>query len=173
MERASPELFARMVRLYNACRERPIDLCETALTAGVAAEPHDTSPVTAAAKGRFVVVQLSGYPSSAARQSVVRDRDDLERPGHSRTKSHRRVQRLPLALYENVRGRIVPDQPIDSSTRSHELPAMFDDGGPLIVGSFARTSLFSHSAHQSATSRCQSASRFPEPGYRSCSTFRS
>jgi hypothetical protein len=44
MERASPESFARMVQLYNACGERPIDLCETALTA-VAAEPHDTSPV--------------------------------------------------------------------------------------------------------------------------------
>jgi hypothetical protein len=45
MERASPESFDRMVQLYNACGERPIDLCETALTAGVAAEPHDTSPV--------------------------------------------------------------------------------------------------------------------------------
>ena len=100
---------------YNACGERPIDLCETAPTAGVAAEPHDTSPVTAAAKGRCVVVQLSGYPSSAARQSVVRDGDDLECPGHSRTKSHRRVQRLALALYENVRGRIVPDQPAHRS----------------------------------------------------------
>jgi hypothetical protein len=45
MERASPESFGRMVQLYNACGERPIDLCETALTAGTAAEPHGTSPV--------------------------------------------------------------------------------------------------------------------------------
>jgi hypothetical protein len=43
MERASPESFDRMVQLYNACGERPIDECETALTAGAAAEPH--SPV--------------------------------------------------------------------------------------------------------------------------------
>ena len=45
MERASPESFGRMVQLYNACGERPIDLCETALTAGVAAEPRGPSPV--------------------------------------------------------------------------------------------------------------------------------
>jgi len=45
MERASPESFGRMVRLYNARCERPIDLCETALTAGVATEPLDTLPV--------------------------------------------------------------------------------------------------------------------------------
>jgi hypothetical protein len=46
MERASPASFERMVQLYNACGERPIDLCETALTAGGAdAEPHGTSPV--------------------------------------------------------------------------------------------------------------------------------
>jgi hypothetical protein len=45
MERASPASFERMVQLYNACGERPIDLCETALTAGGAdAEPHGTSP---------------------------------------------------------------------------------------------------------------------------------
>ena len=45
MERASPKSFGRMVQLYNACGERPIDLCETALTAGTAAEPHNTPPV--------------------------------------------------------------------------------------------------------------------------------
>ena len=43
MERASPESFGRMVQLYNACGQRPIDLCEAALTAGVAAEPHGMS----------------------------------------------------------------------------------------------------------------------------------
>jgi hypothetical protein len=40
MERASPESFDRMVQLYNACGERPIDLCETALTAGT--DAHTT-----------------------------------------------------------------------------------------------------------------------------------
>ena len=45
MERASPESFGRMVRLYNACGERPIDLCEAALTAGAAADPRGTSPL--------------------------------------------------------------------------------------------------------------------------------
>ena len=45
MERASPELFDRMVQLYNACGERPIGICETALTAGAAVAPHDTSTV--------------------------------------------------------------------------------------------------------------------------------
>jgi hypothetical protein len=45
MERASPESFGRMVQLYNACGERPIDLCETALTTGAAAEPRDMPPV--------------------------------------------------------------------------------------------------------------------------------
>jgi hypothetical protein len=45
-------------------------------------------------------------------RSVVRDGDDLECPRHSRTKSRRRIRRLALALYKNVRGRIVPDQPV-------------------------------------------------------------
>jgi hypothetical protein len=42
MERASPESFARMVQLYNACGERPIETCEAALAAGTAAEPGGT-----------------------------------------------------------------------------------------------------------------------------------
>jgi hypothetical protein len=40
MERASLESFGRMVQLYNACGERPIDECETALTAGT--DAHTT-----------------------------------------------------------------------------------------------------------------------------------
>jgi hypothetical protein len=43
MERASPESFGRMVQLYNACGERPTDLCETALTAGT--DAHATAGV--------------------------------------------------------------------------------------------------------------------------------
>jgi hypothetical protein len=45
MERASPEGFDRMVRLYKACGDRPIETCETALMAGTAAEPHGTLPI--------------------------------------------------------------------------------------------------------------------------------
>jgi hypothetical protein len=40
MARASPDTYDRMVRLYNACSERPIETCEAALAAGTAAEPH-------------------------------------------------------------------------------------------------------------------------------------
>ena len=32
MERASPESFGRMVQLYNACGERPVEACEAAIT---------------------------------------------------------------------------------------------------------------------------------------------
>ena len=39
MAHASPDAYDRMVRLYNACSERPIETCETALAAGTAAEP--------------------------------------------------------------------------------------------------------------------------------------
>jgi hypothetical protein len=31
MQRANPEAFDRMVRLYNACRERPVEMCEAAI----------------------------------------------------------------------------------------------------------------------------------------------
>ena len=44
MERASPEGFDRMVRLYNACGERPIDTCEAALATGTAAKPREMPP---------------------------------------------------------------------------------------------------------------------------------
>ena len=39
MERASPELFDRMVRLYNACGERPVEMCEDGII-GRAASPN-------------------------------------------------------------------------------------------------------------------------------------
>ena len=42
MEHSSPESFDRMVRLYNACGERPIEACETALRGGEVAEPSGT-----------------------------------------------------------------------------------------------------------------------------------
>ena len=44
MERASPDGFDRMVRLYNACGERPIETCEAALAAGAAAKPSELPP---------------------------------------------------------------------------------------------------------------------------------
>jgi hypothetical protein len=44
MERASPEGFGRMVRLYNACGERPIETCEAALAADTAAKPREMPP---------------------------------------------------------------------------------------------------------------------------------
>jgi len=44
MERASPEAFGRMVRLYNACGERPIGTCEAALAADTAARPREMPP---------------------------------------------------------------------------------------------------------------------------------
>ena len=39
MAHASPDAYDRMVRLYNACSERPIETCEAALAARAAAEP--------------------------------------------------------------------------------------------------------------------------------------
>jgi hypothetical protein len=42
MERASPEGFDRMVRLYNACGERPVESCKAAIAARPAAEPGET-----------------------------------------------------------------------------------------------------------------------------------
>ena len=42
MERASPDAYDRMVRLYNACGERPIETCAAALAA---ADPHATPPM--------------------------------------------------------------------------------------------------------------------------------
>jgi Family of unknown function (DUF6118) len=42
MAHASPDVYDRMVRLYNACSERPIETCEAALAAGAAAEPRGT-----------------------------------------------------------------------------------------------------------------------------------
>ena len=44
MERASPDGFDRMVRLYNACGERPIATCEAALAAGTAAKLREVPP---------------------------------------------------------------------------------------------------------------------------------
>jgi hypothetical protein len=43
MERASPEGFDRMVRLYNACGERPTETCEAAI-AGRGAAASDGAP---------------------------------------------------------------------------------------------------------------------------------
>ena len=126
----------------------------------------------AAAKGRCVVVQLSCYPSSAERQSVVGNRDDLERPGHSRTQSRRRARRLALALYKDVRDRVVPDQPIGWAEYPRRTEVMYMVVR-IMAGSTARTSLSAHSVHRSAASRCQSASRFPEHGCRSRNIFRS
>ncbi len=36
-----PDLRAVMVRLYNACGERPIETCEAALATGTAAKPRE------------------------------------------------------------------------------------------------------------------------------------
>jgi hypothetical protein len=38
------EGFDRMVRLYDACGERPIDTCEAALATGTAAKPREMPP---------------------------------------------------------------------------------------------------------------------------------
>jgi hypothetical protein len=43
MGRASPESFNRMVRLYNACGQQPIESCEAAITGRNAAEPDGAS----------------------------------------------------------------------------------------------------------------------------------
>lgn len=42
MERASPESFGRMVRLYNACGQQPVESCEAAITARPATGPGET-----------------------------------------------------------------------------------------------------------------------------------
>ena len=42
MERASPEAFGRMVRLYNVCGQQSIELCESAIIARPAAQPRET-----------------------------------------------------------------------------------------------------------------------------------
>jgi hypothetical protein len=42
MERASPESFGRMVRLYNVCGQQPIELCEAAITARPTTQPGET-----------------------------------------------------------------------------------------------------------------------------------
>lgn len=44
MERASPELFDRMVRLYNACGERPVEMCEDGIIGRAAITPSETPP---------------------------------------------------------------------------------------------------------------------------------
>jgi hypothetical protein len=44
MERASPESFDRMVRLYNACGERPVEMCEGAIIGRAAITPDETPP---------------------------------------------------------------------------------------------------------------------------------
>jgi hypothetical protein len=41
MERASPESFGRMIRLYNACGQQPVELCEAAIVARTATEPGE------------------------------------------------------------------------------------------------------------------------------------
>jgi hypothetical protein len=42
MERASPESFGRMIRLYNACGQQPVEACEAAITARSATGPGET-----------------------------------------------------------------------------------------------------------------------------------
>ena len=42
MQRANPDSFGRMVRLYNACGERQVEMCETAITARSATTPGST-----------------------------------------------------------------------------------------------------------------------------------
>src|SRR5271167_3466390 len=44
MERASPESFDRMVRLYNTCGQQPIESCEAAITGRTAVESGGTPP---------------------------------------------------------------------------------------------------------------------------------
>jgi hypothetical protein len=43
MERAGPESFGRMVRLYNACGQQPVESCEAAIAARAATGPGETS----------------------------------------------------------------------------------------------------------------------------------
>ena len=47
MERVSPESFGRMVRLYNACGQRPIESCEAAITDRIATQPGETEKQSA------------------------------------------------------------------------------------------------------------------------------
>jgi hypothetical protein len=42
MERASPESFGRMVRLYNVCGQQPVESCEAAITARTVPGPGET-----------------------------------------------------------------------------------------------------------------------------------
>ena len=42
MERVSPESLGRMVRLYNACGQQPVESCEGAITARTATQPGET-----------------------------------------------------------------------------------------------------------------------------------
>jgi hypothetical protein len=42
MERASPESFGRMIRLYNACGQQPVESCEAAIIARPATQPGET-----------------------------------------------------------------------------------------------------------------------------------
>ena len=42
MGRAHPESFGKMVRLYNACGQQPVELCEGAITARTATQPGET-----------------------------------------------------------------------------------------------------------------------------------
>ncbi len=51
MERASPESFGRMVRLYNACGQQQVELCEAAIAARTATEPGE-KPSTAPPRSR-------------------------------------------------------------------------------------------------------------------------
>ena len=44
MQRANPESFDRMVRLYNACSERQVEMCETAISGRSATTPGSTPP---------------------------------------------------------------------------------------------------------------------------------
>jgi hypothetical protein len=44
MERASPESFDRMVRLYNACGERPVEACTAAIAGQAATRSGETPP---------------------------------------------------------------------------------------------------------------------------------
>jgi hypothetical protein len=45
MGRASPESFGRMVRLYNACGQQPVELCEGAIIARTATQQPGETPM--------------------------------------------------------------------------------------------------------------------------------
>ena len=59
MERASPELFDRMVRLYNACGERPTEMC----TAAVAVRTAELPGQDGRTAGRGGVGQAAASPA--------------------------------------------------------------------------------------------------------------